>query len=211
MSVRSLLSLGNLLLVAGALLLVPPATHWWIAARAQSEGASAIDSGGKTVERAARPVPREGEPLGRLWLPRLGIDAVVFEGTSDGTLRKGPGHLRGTAWPGDGTSGNCVISAHRDTFFRRLEGARPNDLVRLHGASATVTYRLASRRIVTPEEVEALAPSSDDRLTLVTCYPFHFLGAAPYRLVWRANRVDSDVAGSKITSSKAEIRVPGPR
>jgi sortase A len=82
-----------------------------------------------------------------------------------------------------------VISAHRDTFFRRLEGARRNDLVEIVGPSGTATYRLERRLVVTPEEVGALAPTTEERLTLVTCYPFHFLAAAPYRLVWRATRV----------------------
>lgn len=184
-----LFPLADLLVVAGVLLLVPPATHWWIAARAQARAAADLDATTPVTAAARRAAP-EGEPLGRLTIPRLRIDAVVFEGTSDETLRRGPGHLRGTAWPGGGASGNCVISAHRDTFFRRLEGARPGDLVELHGPSGTATYRLESRRIVRPREVEDIAPASDDRLTLVTCYPFHFLGSAPDRLVWRAKRVD---------------------
>lgn len=194
MRARSLIpSIGNLLILAGALLLVPPAMHWWIGVRAQSGAERLIDRVPAAKATASRAPVREGAPLGRLKLSRLGIDAVVFEGTSEATLRKGPGHLRGTVWPGEGVSGNCVISAHRDTFFRRLEGARTGDLVRLHGASGTATYRLESRRVVRPEEVDVLAPSSDDRLTLVTCYPFHFIGPAPRRLIWQARRVDSDV------------------
>jgi sortase A len=190
---------GNLLILAGVLLLVPPATHWWVAARAQSGATKLLDrrpaekATASLAPRTSRAAAREGEALGRLRLARLGIDAVVFEGTSDETLRKGPGHLRGTAWPGEGASGNCVISAHRDTFFRRLEGARAGDLVKLLGPSGTATYRLETRRVVAPEEVEALSPSSDDRLTLVTCYPFHFIGPAPRRLVWQAHRVEAEV------------------
>jgi sortase A len=187
---RRFFPLADLLLLAGALLLVPPAMHWWIAARAQERGAIALVA--RTAdERATRPVRREGQPVGRLTLPRLGIDAVVFEGSSDETLRKGPGHLPGTGWPGDEAPSSCVISAHRDTFFRRLEGARPGDVVILHGGGATATYRLETRRIVAPDDVGAIAPSPGDRLTLVTCYPFHFLGAAPERLVWTARRVDA--------------------
>jgi LPXTG-site transpeptidase (sortase) family protein len=201
--------LGNLLILAGALLLVPPATHWWIAARAQERGASALAApDGPTPGRALR---REGEPLGRLTLPRLGIDAVVFEGTSDETLRKGPGHLRGTGWPGEGAPSACVISAHRDTFFRRLEGARPGDVVTLRGGGLAATYRLENRRVVTPDDVGALSPSPGDHLTLVTCYPFHFLGAAPYRLVWTARRADRVAAQGESRNPKLEIRTQGPR
>jgi sortase A len=187
--VLRLAPLANLLIAAGALLLVPPATHWWIAERAQERGTAAL-AARTDAAPATRSPRREGEALGRLTLPRLGIDAVVFEGTSDEILRRGPGHLRGTGWPGDRAPSSCVISAHRDTFFRRLEGARSGDLVTLRGGGLAATYRLESRRIVTPDDTGALSPLPGDRLTLVTCYPFHFLGAAPYRLVWTARRVD---------------------
>ena len=136
----------------------------------------------------ARPaLPREGDVVGRVEIPRLGMDVVVFEGASDATLRRGPGHLPGTAWPSSAASnGNCVIAGHRDSFFRRLEGAHPGDLVRISGPRGTVTYRLESRRVVRPDRVEVLAPTRQPRLTLVTCYPFGFVGHAPDRLVWIA-------------------------
>jgi sortase A len=134
----------------------------------------------------------EGAALGRLELPRIGLDLVVFEGTSEATLRKGPGHLPGTAWPRAlDEKGNCVITGHRDSFFRRLASARKDDLVRLHGPSGISTYRLRERRIVRPEDVSVLAPTSDARLTLITCYPFNWIGAAPYRLVWSAAPLES--------------------
>jgi len=207
---RPFLPLANLLIAAGALLLVPPATHRWVAARSQQRGAAAL-AARSAAPPATRRIPREGEPLARLALPRLGMEAVVFEGTSDETLRKGPGHLRGTAWPDDGTESACVISAHRDTFFRRLEGARIGDVVTLRGGGVAATYRLETRRVVTPDDVGALSSSPGDRLTLVTCYPFHFLGAAPYRLVWTARRVDDAVAQGEIRNPKLEIRKRGPR
>ncbi|HYX19327.1 MAG TPA: class D sortase [Thermoanaerobaculia bacterium] len=203
MRIHRFFPITNLLLVAGVLLLIPPATHWFIAERAQERGAAALEARSQAPE-SRRAGAREGEPIGRLTLPRVGLDAVVFEGTSESTLRKGPGHLRGTGWPGDGAPSSCVISAHRDTFFRRLEGARAGDLVRLHGGGRAAIYRLETRRVVKPEDVGALSPLPGDRLTLVTCYPFHFLGAAPYRLIWTARRED-DVA------ARDEIRDPGRR
>jgi sortase A len=209
MRARPFFPVANLLIAAGGLLLVPPATHWWVAARAQARGATAL-AARTAAPSATRPVRREGEPLCRLALPRLGIDAVVFEGTSDETLRKGPGHLRGTGWPDDGTASACVISAHRDTFFRRLEGARAGDVVTLHGGGLAATYRLETRRVVTPDDVGALTSPPGDRLTLVTCYPFHFLGAAPYRLVWTARRVEGAVARGGIRNPKFDIRKQGP-
>ena len=96
-----------------------------------------------------------------------------------------------TALPGGpDAAGNCVIAGHRDSFFRRLADARRNDLVRFHGPSGTTTYRLDERRIVKPEDVSAVAPTRDARLTLITCYPFSWTGSAPYRLVWKAERID---------------------
>ena len=82
-----------------------------------------------------------------------------------------------------------MIAGHRDSFFRRLADARRNDLVRFHGPSGTSTYRLDERRIVKPEDASAVAPTRDARLTLITCYPFSWTGSAPYRLVWKAERI----------------------
>ncbi|HEY1434755.1 MAG TPA: class D sortase [Thermoanaerobaculia bacterium] len=129
-----------------------------------------------------------GEPVGRLQIPRLRLDVVVFEGTSEATLRKGPGHLAGTAWPAaeDAPAGNCVIAGHRDSFFRSLRQARQGDLVLLADASGVRRYRLASSRIVRPDEVSVAGPTDQARLTLITCYPFRWIGAAPLRLVWSA-------------------------
>ena len=191
MNPRRLLDLGNLLIVAGALLLVRPATHLATARRAQSSGlpaASSLAPSGPIAPRRAS----EGEAIARLEVPRLGLSLVVFEGTSDATLQKGPGHVPGTAWPGDDDAGNCVLTGHRDTFFRRLSAVRKNDVVRVQGPSGTSTYRLEDRRIVRPEEVSVLAPTSEARLTLITCYPFRWIGSAPYRLVWSARRIEEN-------------------
>lgn len=175
---------GGLLMAAGALFLAVPARDAITGFRAQALGRP-VALAASVVSPAAR--PREGDAVGRLEIPRIGMDAVVFEGSSAATLRRGPGHLPGTAWPSpDAIDGNCVIAGHRDSFFRRLAGARPGDLVRVSGPDGTVTYRLESRRVVRPDRVEVLAPTREARLTLVTCYPFGFVGRAPNRLVWTA-------------------------
>jgi sortase A len=177
--------IGYALAAAGVLALVRPVSEYTVGLLAQ---ASAIPTRAARVGNA--PLV-EGEALGRLELPRLGLDLVVFEGASDATLRKGPGHIPGTAWPNaPGTPGHCVITGHRDSFFRRLESARRNDLVRLHGSFGTSIYRLASRRVVRPHDVSVVAPTPEGRLTLITCYPFRWSGSAPYRLVWTAFPVD---------------------
>ncbi len=180
---------GDLLVATGVLLLVGPAAHRMIGLRAQAGSVSpASPSSVRSPGRVRRLA--DGEAMGRLELPRLGLDLVVFEGTSEDTLRKGPGHLSATARP-DGGSGNCVIAGHRDSFFRRLADARRGDVARFHGPSGTSTYRLRDRRIVRPEDLSAIAPTPDARITLITCYPFSWTGSAPYRLVWTAVRLDS--------------------
>jgi sortase A len=177
---------GNVLVAAGALLLFQAVAHVATGWRAQAAGVEVSSVASPPVNHASPP-PAEGDALGRLELPRIGLDVVVFEGTSEATLRKGPGHLSGTGWPGAGDpGGNCVIAGHRDSFFRRLEKARKGDLVRLRRPSGTSTFRLESRRIVGPQDVSVIAPTSEPHLTLITCYPFRWVGSAPQRLVWSA-------------------------
>jgi sortase A len=130
------------------------------------------------------PAPAAGDIVGRIRIPRVGIDLAVFEGVTADVLRKGPGHVPGTALPTSGS--NCVITAHRDSFFRRLADVQVGDAVFLSGEGVEREYRLASRRVVAPSEVGVLAPSDEEQLTLVTCYPFRWIGPAPERVVWQA-------------------------
>jgi sortase A len=135
------------------------------------------------------PAPAAGDIVGRIRIPRVGIDLAVFEGVTADVLRKGPGHVPGTALPTSGS--NCVITAHRDSFFRRLADVKVGDAVFLSGEGGEREYRLASRRVVSPSEVGVLAPSGEEQLTLVTCYPFRWIGPAPERVVWQALPVAS--------------------
>jgi sortase A len=133
---------------------------------------------------APAPEPAPGDVVGRLRIPRVGLDLAVFEGVSADVLRKGPGHVPGTALPTAGS--NCVITAHRDSFFRRLADVKVGDSVLLSGENGEREYRLASRRVVSPSEVGVLAPTDEEQVTLVTCYPFRWIGPAPSRVVWQA-------------------------
>ena len=128
------------------------------------------------------PVP--GGLIGRIEIPRLGISAIVIEGTSARSLRRAVGHIAGMALPGQG--GNVGISGHRDTFFRPLRNIRRNDIITLTTLLGEYRYRVVSTRIVQPDSVEELDPSRDEILTLVTCYPFYFVGPAPKRFIVRA-------------------------
>jgi sortase A len=125
--------------------------------------------------------------IGRIDIPRLGVSAIVIEGDGTTTLRRAVGHIPGTALPGE--PGNVGISGHRDTFFRPLRNIRRNDIVTLTTLQGEYRYRVLSTRIVTPNNVAVLDPSTNETLTLVTCYPFYFVGSAPNRFIVRAERV----------------------
>ncbi len=125
--------------------------------------------------------------IGRLEIPRLGLSAMVMEGDGAATLRRAVGHIEGTALPG--RPGNIGLSGHRDTFFRPLRNIRPNDVITLTTLLGEFRYRVLSTAIVPPSDVAVLAPAPNEILTLVTCYPFYFVGPAPRRFIVRAERV----------------------
>ena len=116
----------------------------------------------------------------RLEIPRLQC-LYVLDGTDPSTLRLGAGHIPGTALPGQ--SGNVGIAAHRDTFFRSLRGIRRGDVVHIETSSEAYEYRVDSTAIVNPSDVWVLKPRGTPMLTLVTCYPFEFVGHSPQRFV----------------------------
>jgi sortase A len=145
-------------------------------------------------QKAAHTVPLENTPLivkgdliGLIKIPRLGISVIVIEGTSATILRRAAGHISGTALPGQ--PGNVGIAAHRDTFFLPLRNVRTNDTITLTTLSGEYRYRVVSTRIVSPTVVAVLNRSANEVLTLVTCYPFYFVGEAPDRFIVRAERI----------------------
>jgi sortase A len=132
-----------------------------------------------------RPRPTAGSALGLLEIPRLGVSAIVRVGSDSRTLRLAIGHIGGTALPGE--RGNMGLAAHRDTFFRRLGEIRPDDQVRMVTADGTFDYRVEGTRIVEPRDTWVLDPTEEPVLTLVTCYPFRYVGSAPQRFIVRAH------------------------
>jgi len=132
-------------------------------------------------------VVREGDVLGRIRIERLDLEVAVLEGTTAETLRLGVGHIEGTALPDE--AGNIGIAGHRDTFFRALKDIRTNDEIQLQTATGLNRYQVDWVRIVAPSEIGVLAPSAASTLTLVTCYPFYFIGSAPRRFIVHARKM----------------------
>ncbi|MCW5983003.1 MAG: class D sortase [Bryobacteraceae bacterium] len=136
---------------------------------------------------AAVHVPQAGELLGRIAIPRLRLSVVLFEGTTASTLRRGAGRIEGTAFPWQ--PGNVGIAAHRDRFFRPLRNIRVGDEIRLATPFGNRRYTVTNTWILEPDQVHVLGPTDDSSLTLVTCYPFYYVGNAPQRFVVRAELV----------------------
>jgi len=136
---------------------------------------------------ASLPAPPDGALLGRLEIPRLHVQSVVREGVGDLTLSLAVGHIPGTALPGQ--NGNIAVAGHRDTFFRALRSIGKNDLIRFRTPENTYLYKVESTQIVEPQDVQVLQPGPYPELTLVTCYPFYYVGSAPNRFIVKAREV----------------------
>lgn len=132
------------------------------------------------------PKVAETDPLliGELDVPRLGLSVMVREGMDAATLRRAVGHVPSTALPGQ--MGNFVVVAHRDTFFRPLRDLEKGDTVRIVTARGRFTYTVESLEVVEPEGVRLTAPQTEAIATLITCFPFNYVGPAPRRFVARA-------------------------
>jgi sortase A len=140
----------------------------------------------KSDPRQPRPPIKPGDVLGRIEIPRLGMSFAVLQGTSWRTLRRGAGHIEGTPLPGE--PGNSGIAGHRDTFFRELRKIHEHDEIQIQTATGLLHYEVDWMKVVQPDDVSVLAPSTDSALTLVTCYPFYFVGSASQRFVVHARK-----------------------
>jgi sortase A len=142
----------------------------------------------ETIPHENQPIRevKSGDVLGRLDIPRLGMSVAVLQGTSSRLLRRGTGHIEGTPFPGE--AGNSAIAGHRDTFFRSLKDIRAHDEIQLQTTAGLFRYQVDWAKVVAPDDLTVLAPSTESALTLVTCYPFYFVGPAPNRFVVRAHK-----------------------
>ena len=130
----------------------------------------------------------EGTPVGILRIPKIGMVVPVNAGTGTKELLRGAGLLTGSALPG--SSGNVAIAAHRDSFFRGLKDVAVSDVIELDTLGQKRLYRITSLKVVEPTDVEVLADVGEPVLTLITCYPFYFVGHAPQRFIVRAVETD---------------------
>lgn len=159
----------------------------WVFQHQQSSSLDRQSNHERPASGIRLPPAATGGMIGRLEIPRLRLSVMVMEGDGQRTLRRAAGHVPGTPLPGE--SGNIGITGHRDTFFRPLRNIQRNDIISFTTLQGEYRYRVVSMRVVAPNNVAVLDSTGDEILTLVTCYPFYYVGPAPNRFIVRAERV----------------------
>ncbi|HKY22681.1 MAG TPA: class D sortase [Vicinamibacterales bacterium] len=199
---RALIAVGVVCLL---FYIISTASTWRFQRDAKAELGKmmSVEQPREAVEKRAaivKPPPLlHGELIGRVDIPRLSISAAIAEGDDDKTLGKAVGHLPDTPQPWD-RSGNVGLAAHRDGLFRRLEKIRMHDDVSIFTSRGEFHYRVTKTHIVNPDDVWVLAPTLNPTITLITCYPFSFVGNAPQRFIVQAELV-GQLAGSALAGS----------
>ena len=157
-----------------------------------------------SVPRPQRPA--QGSLLGRLSIPRLGLSDMVREGDDETTLNLALGHIPSTGMPG--VRQNVGIAGHRDTLFRALRNIRKGDMIRFETLDGNHTYQVDSTQIVKPEDVGVLKAGTQSQLTLVTCYPFYYVGAAPERFIVSAHEDLTPAASEPSPIQEVHVNEP---
>ena len=206
---RAARSVQYVLFAAGFVILGYCFTAWMDSRLRQSEASSELDRilrerAGITPPTVTVPDNRvtiaDGGLVGRVEIPKLHLSAAVFQGADPSVLGHGVGHVDGTALPGQ--PGNVALAAHRDTFFRGLRNIQKGDSVTVTTETGARTYRVNSTAVVKPTDVGVLAPTLKPTLTLITCYPFYYIGHAPKRFIVRAEEVeDTDASQDPAVAS----------
>jgi sortase A len=160
-----------------------------------------------TLEQQRAPGP--GQLIGLLQVPRLELSSVVIEGDDSAALLLAVGHLSDTPLPW--SEGNSVMAAHRDTFFRPLKDIRQGDIIRFTTADAELEYVVRQLRVVEPTAVEVLEPTASPTLTLITCFPFDYIGPAPKRFIVTAERQSRTASGSSASSAARTVSASSDR
>lgn len=130
-----------------------------------------------------------GGVIGEIEARRLGLKAIIVQGDLEKLLRRSVGHLPETALPGE--SGNIALAGHRDGLFRPLRDARPGDIITLRTQEQEFQYQVEWTAIVPPTAMRVIQPTAEPALTLITCFPFYYVGAAPERFIVRARRISA--------------------
>ena len=161
---------------------------------------SRFESAGDREEH--RPVI-EGNAIGEMKVERLGLNAVFVQGDSPRILRRAVGHISDTPLPGE--RGNVVLTGHRDSFFRPLRDIQGGDTIRLKTLEGEFAYQVDWTRVVSPTDVDVLRPSGENILTLVTCFPFYYVGPAPKRFIVRAHQIEPWLPQPPIAEPKVHL------
>jgi len=151
--------------------------------------------------------PLEGSILGRIQIARLNLSAIVREGVDDKTLSWAVGHVPYTALPGQ--TGNFAIAAHRDTLFRALKDIQKDDRISFQSPDRTYIYEVTSTKIVKPSDLSVVQPEGTSKLlTMITCYPFYYIGSAPKRFIVQARLVQSESAFKQANTQPQNMGPP---
>jgi sortase A len=154
--------------------------------RYQASGKSRFE----LVSQVEAPTPLiEGGVIGEIEVPRLGMQVLVVQGDSPKLLRRAAGHMPETPLPWE--AGNVVLAGHRDSFFRPLRDIRSGDAITFKTNRGDFQYQVESTELVSPSDMHVLDASSGHALTLITCFPFYYMGSAPKRFVVHAREVGS--------------------
>jgi len=205
---------------------------YWLSASLQQAGGNLELDRLLATNRAAKSIPGkmqqleipDGGLVGKVEIPRLQLSAVVFQGVDDSELSEGVGHVDQSALPGQ--TGNVVLAAHRDSFFRGLRNIRQGDRIQIVTENGQHEYLVRSTEIVKPTDVRVMAPTPDSEVTLITCYPFYFVGHAPKRFIVHAqeehaqeeeetearssSRADATDESTSAESAEADTSAPRP-
>jgi len=183
--------LARLLMVGGAAVLLWVAVDLALTASYRRHYEAALESmhtSPMTDEGRTAPASLStGEPIGTLEIARVGLSGVVIEGDDDSVLDRAIGHLPDTPLPWQ--AGNSALAAHRDALFRPLKGVRLGDILRLRTPHGDFDYMVRETLIVKPDDLWVLDPTPVSMLTLISCFPFNYIGHAPERFIVRAERI----------------------
>jgi LPXTG-site transpeptidase (sortase) family protein len=195
---RGLLAVGVALAAWCAVVLVEARFHNAVPIPVASEQLKVTQTlilPGDAGAKKSAPAPSAGVLIGRLEAPSVKMSTAVLEGTDDATLKRGAGHIEDTPFPGQ--AGNVGIAGHRDTVFRPLRNIKVGDALELTTPNRLYRYRISKTLIVDPDDVYVLDATKSPTLTLVTCYPFDYIGNAPRRFIVHADLVKEETRATR--------------